>query len=99
MSVSSPGLKPINSQGIAPRSNQWYQIRQYLDRTGRTTWESQKPFFDDGLARGGETTNNFALGLTWLRERPSAAYVQGVVDGYDLPKHIVDRLKSAYKLE
>jgi len=85
--------------GSGGKENQWWLVRQYLQSTGRDTWPQMKPFFEDGLRRGGLTTRNFAQALTWMQDKPSAEYVQGVIESYDLPESIVAQLKSAYKLE
>jgi len=79
--------------------NQWWAARQYLDSTGRSTWAQMKPFIEDGLRRGGQTMVNFARVLTYLRDKPSADYVQGMIASYDLPDDVVAQLKSAYQLK
>ncbi len=86
-------------EGMGKTKNQWWQIRQYLQSTGRNKWEAMKPFIEEGLRRGGTLTNAFAQSLTWLSDRPSKEYVQGVIDGYALPDDVVKQLKQRYGLE
>ena len=74
-------------------------LRQYLDATGRSTWEQAKPFIEEGLRKGGQTTRNFAQALTYLRGKPPAAYVEGVIQSYDLPASTVNQLKQVFKIE
>ena len=85
--------------GMSKTKNQWWQIRQYLQSTGRNKWDEMRPFIEEGLRRGGTLTNDFAQSLTWLSDRPSKEYVQAVIDGYDLPENVVNQLKQRYELE
>jgi hypothetical protein len=85
--------------GVAGKSNQWWYIRPYLDSTGRTTWPQQKPFVEEGLRRGGDTTLNIAQSLVHMQDKPPADYVRQVIDSYELPEALATQLKHVYKLE
>ena len=80
-------------------STQWWMVRQYLDATGRSTWEEAKPFIEEGLRKGGQTTKNFAQALTYLQGKPPAAYIEGVIQSYDLPDSVVYQLKQVYQIK
>ena len=54
---------------------------------------------ESGLRRGDKATEQFAMALGWLRERPSVEYVQGVLDSYTLSKGTVKILKDRFGIE
>lgn len=79
-------------------SNFWY-ISYWLQSTRRQKWVEARPFVESGLRRGDKATEQFAMALGWLRERPSVEYMQGVLDSYTLSKGTVKILKDRFGIE
>ena len=86
-------------EGMGKSKNQWWQVRQYLQASGRKTWDEAKPLIEEGLRRGGEQTKQFAQSLTWMRPEPPKDYVLGVIESYDLPEQLVNQLKQKYGIQ
>ena len=75
--------------------NQW-NIRTYLDATKRGSWADARFFMEDGLGRGGKTTEKFALALGWMPEPPPKEYIQGVLQNYALSEKTQQYLRRRF---
>jgi hypothetical protein len=78
-----------------------YMLREYLNTTGRGSWEKARAFFDTAFLQGEKSQAAAADGLTRLMQaqRPDKAYVEDVILRYQLPDDVKKRLKSTYGIQ
>jgi hypothetical protein len=78
-----------------------YMLREYLKATGRGSWEKARSFFDTAFLQGEKSQAAAADGLTRLEQaqRPDKAYVEDVLQRYELPDHVKSRLKATYGIQ
>ncbi|MHC4341593.1 MAG: hypothetical protein ACYSX0_15455 [Planctomycetota bacterium] len=99
--VSGADIARLDSavlDGAAAGGLDAWNLSYYVRQTNRRTWDAARPFIESGLQRGGNATNAFAQCLAYLQEKPSADYVQRVVDAYNLDQATVSTLKTQFKL-
>ena len=77
------------------RIGRW-EIRNYLRASQRHSWAQARPIFEEGLRRGGKSTESFAQALAWLPERPPKTYVESLLASYELDASTAAMLKQRF---
>jgi hypothetical protein len=95
------GLGPLDAamiDGLAAGTAHAWAFQSYLASTKRHGWPAAQGLVDMGLRRGGKAIEQVAQTLMRLNPKPDAAYVQSVIDGYDLSEGLVRNLKANFGL-
>ncbi|MHC4471727.1 MAG: hypothetical protein ACYS99_12265, partial [Planctomycetota bacterium] len=76
-------------------------IREYLRHTGRNTWVKVRPFIDAAFMQGARSQVTAAETLGRLRsnQRPDKAYVEDVLQRYELSDDLKRQLRSWFGIE
>ncbi len=54
---------------------------------------------EEGLGRGGKTTDMFAMALGWMPEQPPKEYIQAVLQNYALSENTQKHLRSRFGIK
>lgn len=76
-----------------------WEIRSYLSATHRNDWAQAQALIEEGLRRGGASTNAFAQALLWVNPPPPKSYVESLLASYDLDDGVAKGLRGRFGIK
>jgi hypothetical protein len=73
-------------------------IPYWLRESKREKWADARPFVEQGLRRGAQATDAFALSLGQLAERPPSDQVSWILSSFQVSERVAKSVKAQFRL-
>ena len=90
-------LDPHMLRGVASGQFADHQIRAYLVRTGRGSWDKARPLVERALKLGGTSVGRVLSAAVRLRPAPDSDWVRWALDHHDVSPAVERALRARYK--